>query len=56
MIMKKSSLLMLAALLPLVACQTSDKEVTAASNQASTSQEKPVEAMAMASFELAKVP
>ena len=56
MIMKKSSFLVLAALLPLVACQTSDKEVSAAAEQASTTQEKPVEAMAMASFELAKVP
>lgn len=57
MIMKKSSILLLAALLPLAACQSSDKDVpaqdTPASEQASN---ETVDAMAMSSFQLAKVP
>lgn len=55
MIMKKTPFLLLAALLPLVACQTSDKETPAAATEQSTTA-KTVESMAMASFELAKVP
>ncbi len=55
MIMKKSSFLLLAALLPLVACQTSEKESQADANEQSTTT-KTVESMAMASFELGRVP
>jgi hypothetical protein len=50
--MKKPSILLLAALLPLVACQTSEKEVPAESPETSET----ANAMAMASFELGKVP
>ncbi|MDF1837061.1 MAG: hypothetical protein P1V35_04260 [Planctomycetota bacterium] len=52
--MKNSSLLLLAALLPLAACQTSDKDVPA--QDAPAAHSETVEGMAMSSFQLAKVP
>lgn len=53
-IMKNSSLLLLAALLPLAACQTSDQDASAQDVPASHTET--VEGMAMSSFQLAKVP